>query len=160
MLIAMYNVVLSMIVYNAGFDRVETWHLHLLAVGFGLVFLFGHYQDSIVKSVTTSFSDIISLFLAITGAFSDITSYIRLWAVALAGASIAVTINGLAEPLFANVLLLVFGIVFFAFGHIFNIVLCAMSFLVHGIRLNTLEFSSHLGLEWSGFPFKPFAKRL
>jgi V/A-type H+-transporting ATPase subunit I len=34
-----------------------------------------------------------------------------------------------------------------------------MSFLVHGVRLNTLEFSSHLGLEWSGFTYRPFAER-
>ena len=159
MLFAMYNVVLSMVVYNAGFERIESWHLNMLAVGFVLVFIFNHYQGSVIKSVVSSFSDIISLFLAVTGAFSDITSYIRLWAVALAGASIAVTLNGLAEPMLSNIFLLVFGVVFFACGHIFNIVLCAMSFLVHGIRLNTLEFSSHLGLEWTGFPFKPFAKR-
>jgi V/A-type H+-transporting ATPase subunit I len=45
------------------------------------------------------------------------------------------------------------------FGHSFNMVLNVLSVLVHGVRLNTLEFSSHLGLTWSGFSYKPFAKR-
>jgi V/A-type H+-transporting ATPase subunit I len=30
-----------------------------------------------------------------------------------------------------------------------------MSVLVHGIRLNVLEFSSHAGLTWSGVAYKP-----
>jgi V/A-type H+-transporting ATPase subunit I len=30
---------------------------------------------------------------------------------------------------------------------------------VHGIRLNMLEFSVHLGMEWSGFEYHPFKER-
>ncbi len=44
-------------------------------------------------------------------------------------------------------------------GHILNIVLGAMAILVHGIRLNTLEFSGHAGVRWAGIAFKPFSKR-
>jgi V/A-type H+-transporting ATPase subunit I len=40
-------------------------------------------------------------------------------------------------------------------GHTINIVLGPMSVLVHGIRLNVLEFSSHAGLTWSGRQYKP-----
>ena len=36
--------------------------------------------------------------------------------------------------------------------------LCVMSVLVHAIRLNTLEFSNHSGLTWSGAAFHPFRK--
>ena len=43
-------------------------------------------------------------------------------------------------------------------GHALNLALGVMSVLVHAIRLNTLEFSNHSGLTWSGSPFKPFAK--
>ena len=32
----------------------------------------------------------------------------------------------------------------------------ALSVVVHGVRLNMLEFSGHLGMEWSGRPYKPF----
>ena len=33
-----------------------------------------------------------------------------------------------------------------------------MGVLVHGIRLNTLEFSNHKGISWSGAPYRPFAR--
>ena len=43
-------------------------------------------------------------------------------------------------------------------GHTLNILLCVMGVLVHGVRLNTLEFSSHIGMAWTGTLFKPFAR--
>ena len=41
-------------------------------------------------------------------------------------------------------------------GHALNILLGLMAVIVHGIRLNMLEFSSHLGMQWSGIEYKPF----
>ena len=41
-------------------------------------------------------------------------------------------------------------------GHALNIVLGLMSIIVHGVRLNMLEFSGHLGMEWSGKEYAPF----
>jgi len=43
-------------------------------------------------------------------------------------------------------------------GHGLNIALCALGILVHGVRLNTLEFSLHKGLEWKGVPYRPFSR--
>ena len=34
-----------------------------------------------------------------------------------------------------------------------------MGVLVHGIRLNTLEFSNQMELEWAGTVFSPFKKQ-
>jgi V/A-type H+-transporting ATPase subunit I len=34
-----------------------------------------------------------------------------------------------------------------------------LSVLVHGVRLNTLEFSGHVGLTWAGTAYRPFSKR-
>jgi len=31
--------------------------------------------------------------------------------------------------------------------------------VVHGIRLNVLEFSSQLGMEWSGYNYEPFREK-
>jgi V/A-type H+-transporting ATPase subunit I len=31
-----------------------------------------------------------------------------------------------------------------------------MAVLVHGVRLNMLEFSGHVGVQWTGKPYKPF----
>ena len=43
-------------------------------------------------------------------------------------------------------------------AHTLNILLCVMGVLVHGIRLNTLEFSNHKGISWSGTPYRPFRR--
>jgi len=42
-------------------------------------------------------------------------------------------------------------------AHVLNIALCALAVLVHGVRLNALEFSSHLGIQWAGIKYAPFA---
>ena len=159
MLSGMYFVVLSLVVFNTGFGGVKTWQYGLLFGGFALVFVFGNYEGSILKSFLTGFANILTNVLGIANVFSDIMSYIRLWAVGLAGASIAATVNGFVGPLLGHLVFFVLAIGLFAFGHVFNMVLNVLSVLVHGVRLNTLEFSSHVGLGWSGFAYKPFAKR-
>lgn len=91
--------------------------------------------------------------------FSDIVSYIRLWAVALAGAAISSTINTMAGPMFGKLTIVVFGVVLLCFGHGLNIILNLLSVIVHGVRLNTLEFSQHLGMSWSGTKYSPFSEK-
>jgi V/A-type H+-transporting ATPase subunit I len=159
MLVGMYFVILSLVVFNTGFGGIKTWQLYTLFGGFGLVFIFANYEGNILKSIGVSFINILPTVLGIANVFSDIMSYIRLWAVGLAGASIAGTVVGFAGPMLGHFAFFVFGIVLFVFGHGFNMLLNVLSVLVHGVRLNTLEFSSHLGLTWSGFAYKPFAKR-
>ena len=51
---------------------------------------------------------------------------------------------------------LILAIVLLVFGHGLNMILNVLSVIVHGIRLNTLEFSNHIGLTWSGQKFQPF----
>lgn len=97
-----------------------------------------------------------------SGFFSDILSYIRLWAVGLAGAKVAGAFNllgGLAFDGFGPVLGAIAISVIFVFGHALNIILSAISVLAHGVRLNLLEFSNHLGLEWSGREYDPFKEK-
>jgi V/A-type H+-transporting ATPase subunit I len=159
MLFGMYFVVLSLVVFNTGFEGVELWQYGCLAAGFVLVFIFGNYEGSVLKSIVTSCANILTNILGITNVFSDIMSYIRLWAVGLAGASIASTVDSFAGPMIGHFAFFVFGLLLFAFGHGFNMVLNLLSVIVHGVRLNTLEFSSHVGISWSGFAYKPFAKR-
>ena len=98
----------------------------------------------------------------IIGSFVDMLSYIRLFAVGLASYYIASSFNGMGGQVFhlgpAWLMILPAAIVIL-FGHVLNIALCMMSVMVHGIRLNTLEFSNHVGLTWAGLKFKPFANR-
>jgi len=45
-------------------------------------------------------------------------------------------------------------------GHALNVALSIISLFAHGVRLNMLEFSNNLGMQWSGYPYEPFSKRL
>ena len=163
-LIGMFYVVLSFVVSGEVFSMglvisgipVGTIAIVFVAVGFLLSFVFANYEGNIVKSILESLTNIVSVLLGIFNLFSDIVSYIRLWAVGLAGAAISATVNELAGPLFGNFMFMILAIVLLVFGHGLNMILNVLSVIVHGIRLNTLEFSSHLGMSWSGHKFKPF----
>ena len=104
---------------------------------------------------------------SIINSFVDILSYIRLFAVGLAGYEIARSFNGMGGSLinlpelswWMIPLCVLGGALVIIFGQALNIVLCLLSVLVHGVRLNTLEFSNHVGLTWAGIEFKPFKKK-
>ena len=102
---------------------------------------------------------IVLLLFSIISAFTDIVSYVRLFAVGLAGTAVADAFNQMALSIgFNNVVSGIFTSLILVVGHAFNIVLCGFGVLVHGLRLNVLEFSGHLGLEWAGFKYEPFKK--
>ena len=102
-------------------------------------------------------ADIFQFPFDIIGSFTDVLSYIRLFAVGLVGACIAGSFNGMAFDLCqVSVWLLPAGILVVLIGHALNIALALLSVLVHAVRLNTLEFSNHTGLSWSGQSFNPF----
>ena len=167
-LFGIYYLVLSLVVNPMVFTfslvisgiPVGTVAIALIGIGFLLSFVFSNYEGNIIKSILASLTNIVSVLLGVVNVFSDIVSYIRLWAVGLAGAAIAATVNELAGPLFGNFLFMIIAIILLVFGHGLNMILNVLSVIVHGIRLNTLEFSSHLDMSWSGHKFKPFNEQI
>ena len=163
-LMGIYYLVLSLVVNAEVFSfglvigsiPVGTVAIAFIAVGFCLSFIFSNYEGSIVRSILSSCTNIVSVLLGVVNVFSDIVSYIRLWAVGLAGAAISATVNELAGPLLGDFMFMILAIILLVFGHGLNMILNVLSIIVHGIRLNTLEFSSHLDMSWSGHKFKPF----
>ena len=163
-LIGIFYVVLSFVVNPQVFPfglvisgiPIGTIALILVIVGFVMSFVFSNYEGSVGKSILESLKNIVSVLLGVVNVFSDIVSYIRLWAVGLAGAAISATVNELASPLLGNFMFMILAVVLLVFGHGLNMILNVLSVIVHGIRLNTLEFSSHLDMSWSGHKFKPF----
>ena len=99
------------------------------------------------------------------GSFTDVLSYIRLFAVGLSGMYIAQKFNMMgmmaknAVPDKYEILGFVLLILVAVIGHILNLALGFLGVLVHAVRLNTLEFSNHMGLQWAGFKFKPFSAK-
>ncbi len=126
----------------------------LFIVGVVLVLVFSNFQKNVIKGILATLGN---LPLDIISAFSDIVSYIRLFAVGLATVIVAQNFNQMAIG--SGINSLVSGIIaalVLLLGHGINLALCGMSILVHGVRLNMLEFSGHVGVQWTGKPYKPF----
>jgi len=127
----------------------------VLAVGTGLIVLF---MTPIAKFKDEWFNHVM-LPLSLVSNFVDVVSYLRLFAVGVAGFEVAKAFNTMAVDAAAGGGSgWVFAALIAIFGHSLNLALCAMGVLVHGVRLNTLEFSAHLGLQWNGFSYRPFAR--
>jgi V/A-type H+-transporting ATPase subunit I len=96
---------------------------------------------------------------AVTRAFGDVLSYLRLFALGLASAQLAATFNDLTYQASssAGMGMLLAGLVV-VFGHGLNFALAIMSGVVHGLRLNCIEFFGW-GLPEEGYPFEPFCRK-
>lgn len=92
----------------------------------------------------------------LVSALGDTLSYLRLFALALAGSALAAAFNALAGDAFrvpgAGVVL---GLMVLVLGHGLNLLLSVASGFVHGLRLNYIEFLGW-GLWGEGRPFHPF----
>ncbi len=95
--------------------------------------------------------------LDVIGVFSQVISYIRLFAVGMASFAIASSFNTMAESMMKGPFWIAAAVVLLI-GHSLNLVMGGLSLLVHGVRLNLLEYSNHLNMEWSGFRYKPFKR--
>lgn len=125
--------------------------------GFLLVLFFsGHAQNQPFKvGFKKSLGGAFSAFLNTISAFGNVMSYIRLFAVGIASVAISESFNGLASGLLHGPLI-IFGILILVIGHSLNFVLGLLSVVVHGIRLNVMEFSSQCEIEWAGIEYHPF----
>jgi V/A-type H+-transporting ATPase subunit I len=85
--------------------------------------------------------------------FGDILSYLRLYALGLSGSLLTATINEMAGSL--N---FVFGIIVLLMGHTVNMLLGVMGGVIHGLRLNFLEWY-HYSFEGGGKMFNPLQKK-
>jgi V/A-type H+-transporting ATPase subunit I len=134
-------------------DAFPDFGIWLFASGIVLVIVFTSPQANVLRGIGEGLG---TVALSLMNNITDVISYIRLFAVGLAGLAIAETTNTLASGFGEGVVALVAGAAIILFGHCLNIILGPMSVLVHGIRLNVLEFSGHANVTWSGFTFEPF----
>ncbi len=157
-LLMMYLVTNSIVGIFAGFPK---WGFCLGGVSIAAVFLFS-VKPSELK---TRGAELGMLPLNIMSALGDIISYVRLFAVGLASVKVAENFNNMAIGLFEDAsswwvkgLMAVAMVAILVFGHVLNLMMAGLSILVHAVRLNTLEFSNHKGITWSGLAFNPFKK--
>lgn len=111
--------------------------------GLSLVFLFTSERK--IENKKHGLLFLLDGLMSLTGLsklFGDVLSYMRLFALGLASASLALTFNGLAADAFAQGqgVGVLAGALIFVLGHSVNLALGIMSGVVHGLRLNFIEF--------------------
>ncbi len=186
--VALANVMAAR-VHSRWRDRVEPLAWNLVILGALCLWLFGTVADAAPWVATACYAlmisgatgvvlfgsdrevrtprDALARFVGgllsltnITKLFGDVLSYLRLFALGLASASLAITFNQLAADAAAASpgpgLLL--KILILTLGHGLNLVLAIVSGVVHGLRLNFIEFFNW-GMEAEGRPFRPFHKK-
>ena len=92
----------------------------------------------------------------VTGLLGDVLSYLRLYALGLAGAKLGEAFNAIGvQALGDGGINWVFFILIVVVGHVLNIAMCILGAFVHPLRLNFLEFFKNSGYEGSGRRYKP-----
>ena len=101
-----------------------------------------------------------------TGLMGDLLSYLRLYALGLAGGMLGGVFNTLGmqlrdsmgDFLFGIPGWICFGLIFVA-GHGLNIALSCLSGYVHSIRLTFVEYFKNSGYDGKGVEYKPFSSK-
>lgn len=155
-ILSLYFVVLNLVIQKPCDYGVV---FPIVGVGFVLVVLFGSQKKGSPFSdgLKAGLGGFFTTFLDTISCFSNIMSYIRLFAVGLATLAIAQSFNAMAAPMLGGVTTIV-GILILIVGHGLNLAMGLLSVIVHGVRLNLLEFSGQVGMEWSGIEYEPFTE--
>ena len=132
---------------------------HWVVFGLGLVLVLLFSTPVKGFGVARLISGLLAL-TNVTKIFGDVLSYLRLFALGLASASLAITFNQLAADV-GNALPgigFLLHILILLAGHLLNFVLTVVSGVIHGLRLNLIEFYNW-SLADEGYPFQPFSKQ-
>lgn len=127
-----------------------------LCLGLSGVLLFTSTEGPFLKRLLKGLSGL----GGISSAFSDALSYLRLFALGLASASLAGTFNAMGGQVKEALpgIGILFALLIMLLGHTLNFVLAVAGGFIHGLRLNFIEF-----FRWSiteeGHPFRPFARK-
>ena len=94
-----------------------------------------------------------------TGILGDVLSYIRLYALGLAGGKLGEAFNTLGEMVLGDsIVSWVPFVLIFAIGHILNLAMSALGAFVHPLRLTFVEYFKNAGYEGKGKEYSPLKK--
>ncbi len=97
----------------------------------------------------------------VTGLLGDVLSYLRLYALGLAGGMLGMAFNDMGKMILgdgSNFVTWIPFILLVVVGHTLNIAMCALGAFVHPLRLNFLEFFKNSGYEAEGRNYNPLKK--
>ena len=173
---------------NKGFlNSLGTWGWTLLIVGgvaVGLFSMIGVLSSEVTKWIVIVLGSISALGIFLfndihrnplvnigsglwetyntaTGLLGDVLSYLRLYALGLAGSMLGLAFNSIGMTIVgdgSSAALWIPAVLVFIIGHVLNIAMAALGAFVHPLRLNFLEFFKNSGYEPDGRNYNPLQK--
>ena len=119
------------------------------------IFLFNDIHRNPLKNIG---SGLWETYNTVTGLLGDVLSYLRLYALGLAGGMLGKAFNDIAAMTLGDGS---FGFGWLAFvviliiGHALNFAMCCLGAFVHPLRLNFLEFFKNSGYDGKGRTYQP-----
>ena len=140
--------------------EVSKWaFIGIGSVGALGIYIFNNLRRNVFANIGAGIWDTYNMA---SGLLGDVLSYIRLFALGLAGGMLGQTFNSLAlmlvdgkEGLGAVIGWVGFGLIII-FGHTLNIAMSCLSAFVHPLRLTFVEYFKNAGYEGKGVEYKPF----
>lgn len=141
-------------------SEISTWAF-IIVGGLGAIgiYLLNNLRRNVFMNIGAGLWDTYNMA---SGLMGDILSYIRLFALCLAGGMLGQTFNNLAYMVVegqtgvgAVLGWIGFGLIII-FGHTLNIAMCCLSAFVHPLRLTFVEYFKNAGYEGKGVEYKPF----
>lgn len=141
-------------------SEVSKWALIAVgSIGAVGIYLLNSFERNLFLNIGAGLWDTYNMA---SGLLGDVLSYIRLFALGLAGGMLGQTFNTLALMLVEGQegVGAVFGWIGFGliivFGHTLNIAMSCLSAFVHPLRLTFVEYFKNAGYDGKGVEYKPF----
>ena len=142
-------------------DAFKTAFIVISAISAIGIYLLNNIRRNVFINVGAGLWDTYNMA---TGLMGDLLSYLRLYALGLAGGMLGGVFNNLGLQLHDSMADVLWGIpgwicfgLIFVFGHGLNIALSCLSGYVHSIRLTFVEYFKNSGYEGKGSAYKPFS---
>ena len=147
----------------------EATRLIIIAIGaisaLGIYFLnnVGRMKESILKGILINpLAGLYDTYNMASGLLGDVLSYVRLYALCLAGGALGGAFNQIGDLIVDRTSggsVAIFGVVgailVYFIGHLLNLLLSAISAFVHPLRLNFVEYFKNSGYEGKGTGYNP-----
>ncbi len=136
------------------------WTIIALAVVSGLaIYVFNTPGRNPLLNIGSGLWDTYNM---VTGLLGDVLSYIRLYALGLAGGMLGNAFNIMGTMILdipVPGVNWVFCIVILIFGHVLNLAMSCLGAFVHPLRLTFVEYFKNSGYEGSGAKYNPLTKK-
>ena len=155
--------------YMVGTLSAETTRMTIIAIGvvsaLGIYFLnnVGRMKESPLKGLLINpLAGLYDTYNMASGLLGDVLSYVRLYALCLAGGALGSAFNQIGDMIWTRtegtkgfIIGIIGAVVIYFIGHLLNLLLSAISAFVHPLRLNFVEYFKNSGYEGKGTGYEP-----